>query len=63
MSLARLLLLACILLLASACAEGPALRGKIRGLTTTVDDAEKNGAMKCAPRELAIARASVTTPG
>jgi outer membrane protein OmpA-like peptidoglycan-associated protein len=43
-------------LLVCACAEGPALRGKIQGLTTTVDDAEKNGAMKCAPRELAIAR-------
>jgi outer membrane protein OmpA-like peptidoglycan-associated protein len=40
----------------SACAEGPALRGKIAGLETTVDDAEKNGAMKCAPRELALAR-------
>ena len=39
-----------------ACAEGPALRGKIQGLSTTVDDAEKNGAMKCAPRELALAR-------
>jgi outer membrane protein OmpA-like peptidoglycan-associated protein len=43
-------------MLLGACAEGPALRGKIQGLTTTVDDAEKNGAMKCAPRELAIAR-------
>jgi outer membrane protein OmpA-like peptidoglycan-associated protein len=42
----------------SACAGG-AMRGKIRGLTTTVDDAEKNGAMKCAPRELAIARSQL----
>lgn len=50
---------AALLLLTSACAEGPALRGKIRGLTTTVDDAEKNGAMKCAPRELAIARSNL----
>jgi len=50
---------AALLLLTSACAEGPALRGRIRGLTTTVDDAEKNGAMKCAPRELAIARSNL----
>ena len=28
-------------------------------MTTTVDDAEKNGAMKCAPRELAIARSQL----
>ena len=49
----------CSLLQVPACAEGPALRGKIRGLTTTVDDAEKNGAMKCAPRELAIARSQL----
>jgi outer membrane protein OmpA-like peptidoglycan-associated protein len=45
--------------LLSACAEGPALRGRIRGLTTTVDDAEKNGAMKCSPRELAVARSNL----
>jgi outer membrane protein OmpA-like peptidoglycan-associated protein len=44
------------MMLLSACAQGPALRGRIRGLTTTVEDAEKNGAMRCAPRELAIAK-------
>jgi outer membrane protein OmpA-like peptidoglycan-associated protein len=43
----------------SACAQGPALHGKIAGLTKTVDDAEKNGAMKCAPRELALARSNL----
>jgi len=43
----------------SGCAEGPALHGKIAGLTKTVDDAEKNGAMKCAPRELALARSNL----
>jgi outer membrane protein OmpA-like peptidoglycan-associated protein len=52
-------LVALVAVFATACAEGPALRGKIRGLTTTVDDAEKNGAMKCAPRELAIARSNL----
>jgi outer membrane protein OmpA-like peptidoglycan-associated protein len=50
---------ATIALLATACAEGPALRGRIRGLSTTVDDAEKNGAMTCAPRELAIAKSQL----
>jgi outer membrane protein OmpA-like peptidoglycan-associated protein len=52
----RLLPATMAVVLMSACAEGPALRGRIAGLTTTVDDAEKNGAMKCAPRELALAR-------
>jgi outer membrane protein OmpA-like peptidoglycan-associated protein len=55
----RLLAVLALAVLASACAEGPALRGRIKGLTTTVDDAEKNGAMKCAPRELAIARSNL----
>jgi OOP family OmpA-OmpF porin len=49
-------LIAAALLLACACSQGPALRGRVRGLTTTVADAEKNGAMRCAPRELAIAK-------
>ena len=48
-----------VLLLSSACSQGPALRGKMRGLTTTVADAEKNGAMTCAPRELAIAKSQL----
>jgi OmpA-OmpF porin, OOP family len=48
-----------VLLFASGCAQGPALRGRIRGLTTTVEDAEKNGAMTCAPRELAVAKSQL----
>jgi OmpA-OmpF porin, OOP family len=46
-------------LLACACSQGPALRGRIRGLTTTVEDALKNGAIRCAPRELAIAKSQL----
>jgi outer membrane protein OmpA-like peptidoglycan-associated protein len=42
---------------AVACAGGPVMRGRIRGLQATVADAEKNGAMRCAPRELALAKA------
>jgi OmpA-OmpF porin, OOP family len=48
-----------VVVLASGCAEGPALRGRIRGLSTTVEDAEKNGAMTCAPRELAVAKSQL----
>jgi len=59
MNARRLLTILAVVLLTCSCAEGPALRGKIRGLTTTVDDAEKNGAMKCAPRELAVARSNL----
>jgi OmpA-OmpF porin, OOP family len=48
-----------VVLFASGCSQGPALRGRIRGLTTTVEDAEKNGAMTCAPRELAVAKSQL----
>ncbi len=48
-----------VVLFASGCAQGPALRGRIAGLTTTVADAEKNGAMTCAPRELAVAKSQL----
>ena len=43
-------------LFASACAAPAALQGRIDGLSAIADSAEKNGAMKCAPRELALAR-------
>ena len=48
-----------LLMVASSCAEGPALRGRMKGLTTTLEDAEKNGAMTCAPRELAVAKSQL----
>ena len=48
-----------VALFASGCSQGPALRGRIAGLTTTVADAEKNGAMTCAPRELAVAKSQL----
>src|SRR5215472_10271853 len=59
MTARRLASLLAVALLGSACSQGPALRGKIKGLTTTVQDAEKNGAMRCAPRELAIAKSNL----
>jgi outer membrane protein OmpA-like peptidoglycan-associated protein len=42
-----------------ACASGSVLRGRIRGLEEHVADAEKRGAMTCAPRELALAKANL----
>jgi OOP family OmpA-OmpF porin len=48
-----------IAVLTAACAEGPALRGKMKGLSTTLEDAEKNGAMTCAPRELAVGKSEL----
>ena len=35
------------------------MRGKIDALSTIADNAEKNGAIKCAPRELALARSHI----
>ncbi len=48
-----------LLVFAAGCTQGPLLSGRIRGLTTTVEDAEKNGAMLCAPRELAVAKSQL----
>jgi outer membrane protein OmpA-like peptidoglycan-associated protein len=45
------------LALLSACAQGPVMRGRVKGLEAVVDQAEKNGARRCAPRELALAKA------
>jgi OmpA-OmpF porin, OOP family len=39
-----------------SCAPASVLRGKIDGLNQDVINAEKNGAMRCAPRELALAK-------
>jgi outer membrane protein OmpA-like peptidoglycan-associated protein len=50
--------LAC-LIVAGGCAQAPQLRGQIAGLEKIVDQAERNGAMRCAPRELAVARSQL----
>ncbi|HET9930446.1 MAG TPA: OmpA family protein [Polyangiaceae bacterium] len=47
------------LALALSCAEAPRLRGQIAGLEKVVEQAERNGAVRCAPRELAIARSQL----
>ena len=42
--------------LMAACAAGPKLRGQIEGLSKVAEQAERNGAVRCAPRELATAQ-------
>jgi len=53
--------LACLCALSSliGCSQGPALRGKIAGLSDIVEQAERNGAIRCAPRELAVAKSQL----
>src|SRR5690606_19009912 len=41
----------------SACNKAPQLRGRISALNQISQQAEQHGAMTCAPRELAVARA------
>ncbi|MEI9936777.1 MAG: hypothetical protein WDO69_06100 [Pseudomonadota bacterium] len=55
---ALVLLIAAPLALAN-CARSAELRGQIAGLEKIVEQAERNGAMQCAPRELAIARSQL----
>ena len=40
----------------TACSTTSTMRTKIQGLQQIADDAERNGAIKCAPRELAMAK-------
>jgi outer membrane protein OmpA-like peptidoglycan-associated protein len=40
----------------TACARVPEMRGQIEGLRKMANQAERNGAVRCAPRELAMAK-------
>jgi OmpA-OmpF porin, OOP family len=51
--------LVALLLLCASCSQGPRLRGRIAGLEQIVAQAERNGAVRCAPRELATARSQL----
>lgn len=44
-------------LLATACSQVPVMRGEIVGLRDVIEQADRNGAKRCAPRELALAMA------
>src|SRR3954466_11480467 len=46
-------------LVLTQCTRSSELRGQIAGLEKIVAQAEQNGAMRCAPRELAIARSQL----
>src|SRR5271154_6301963 len=48
-----------VALVVGGCSQGPVRRGRVNGLESVVAQAEKNGAIKCAPRELAIARSQL----
>ncbi|HVJ16585.1 MAG TPA: OmpA family protein [Polyangiaceae bacterium] len=48
-----------LLMLATACSQAPKMRGQIAGLEEIVKQAERNGALRCAPRELAVARSQL----
>jgi len=43
----------------TACSEVPLMRGQVEALTKLADQAERNGAMRCAPRELALAKSNL----
>lgn len=45
-----------VVTMAPACTTGTVMRGKIEGLQKIADQAERNGAIRCAPRELAMAK-------
>jgi len=46
-------------LLLASCGQGAILSGRIDGMREIVDQAERNGAYRCAPRELALAKANL----
>jgi outer membrane protein OmpA-like peptidoglycan-associated protein len=46
-----------VVFFAAACSQGTLIQGRIEGLREIVDQAERNGAYNCAPRELALAQA------
>jgi OOP family OmpA-OmpF porin len=49
--------IASVLMLAMCtCNQGPVMRGQIAGLSKLTSQAERNGAIRCAPRELAVAK-------
>jgi outer membrane protein OmpA-like peptidoglycan-associated protein len=55
-SFARYRSVAVLGIVLTACGQGAVLRGKIEGLAKITNQAERNGAIRCAPRELALAK-------
>jgi len=44
----------------ASCAQVPVMRGEVEGLRKIADQAERNGALRCAPRELAMAKSHLS---
>ena len=49
----------CTASVAMGCSQSPVMRGKIAGLSDIIEQAERNGAIRCAPRELAVAKSQL----
>lgn len=45
---------------AVSCSQVPVMRGELEGLHDLAAQAERNGALRCAPRELAMAKSNIT---
>jgi outer membrane protein OmpA-like peptidoglycan-associated protein len=56
MSRTLALMVLVVVTLFGGCAQAPQLRGQIEGLGQVAEQAERNGAVRCAPRELALAQ-------
>jgi outer membrane protein OmpA-like peptidoglycan-associated protein len=56
----KLVLLLLLAMLSAGCSQVPVMRGEIAGLEKLVRQAERNGAKRCAPRELALAQSHTT---
>ncbi len=56
---ARLLFLGGLALVAGSCSQVSTMRGTLEGLQKLSEQAERNGAIRCAPRELALAKAHI----
>lgn len=54
--IARLVVLTAVTWTAGGCGQVPQMRGEIEGLRKVADQAEQNGAVRCAPRQLAMAK-------
>jgi OmpA-OmpF porin, OOP family len=52
--------LVAVILTNTSCSQVPVMRGEIEGLSKVAEQAERNGALRCAPRELAMAKSHLT---
>lgn len=52
----KLLVVTLSIIAIASCSTAPRLRGQIAGLQKITEQAERNGAIRCAPRELALAQ-------